>query len=67
MMKLTLKTQNPGDIPADLLAIPVFSAAKPNSSKNAKKSGAESRPALPRAVAALDKALGGAGQGGPGE
>ena len=59
MMKLTLKTQDPGEIPADLLAIPVFSAAKPDSSKGTKKSGGNNSPSLPRAVAALDKALGG--------
>ena len=61
-MKLTVKTQNPGDIPTDLLAVPVFSASPPSDAKGGKKTKAANAPSLPRAVAALDKTLGGPAQ-----
>ena len=64
MMKLTLKTQNPGDIASDLLAIPVFSAQNPSKGKGKAggKNSDKDAPSLPRGMAALDKALGGPAQ-----
>ena len=66
MMKLTLKTQNPGDIASDLLAIPVFSAQNPSKGKGKGKAGGKNSdknaPSLPRGMAALDKTLGGPAQ-----
>ena len=61
-MKVTVKTQSPGDIPSDLLVIPVFSATSPTQGKRGQPSKAKTGPSLPRAVAALDKQLGGAAQ-----
>ena len=61
-MKVTVKTQNPGDIPTDLLVIPVFSATSPAQGKRGQPSKAKTGPSLPRSVAALDKALGGPAQ-----
>ncbi|MEE3327293.1 MAG: leucyl aminopeptidase [Myxococcota bacterium] len=61
-MKLTVKTQNPGDIPTDLLTVPVFSSKSPTQAKKSGRAKTKDMPSLPRAVAALDKALGGPAQ-----